>query len=262
VAKPISIKVTQKTTNKRPNKIAHLKDLVARANRILFYEKLADYHGHVSARLPGSRTFLIKPFLVPLNKIQAKDILVLDMDEYTTFTQSHRDEYKRGVQGEEIFGKGVRIPPRETILHLAVYEARPDIFSVIHTHQPLATAFGIAGVPLLPVYFGGARYAPKTPILQDPRIIDNMETAQEAARALGQANALLLRHHGVVIVGTTIEEATAGAVYLERNAYLQIIATILGNPEPMEERFAAEWATNMNKRSRVSFEYFESLYSK
>jgi len=260
--KPKSKKLGKKKTSNRPNEITLLKELVARANRILFHEKLADYHGHVSARVPGTRTFLIKPFLVPLNKIQAKDILVLNMDEYMTFIRSHRDEYRQEVKGEKIIRKGMRLPPRETVLHLAIYEARPDVFSVIHSHQPLATAFGIAQVPLLPVSLGGARYAPKTPILQNPRIIDNMEMAQEAAQALGQANALLLRHHGVVIVGATVEEATAGAVYLERNAYLQMIATVLGNPTPMEEQFAAEWAANMNKRSPVSFAYFESLYSK
>lgn len=235
--------------------ITRLKGLVARATRILFHEKLADYHGHVSARVPGTRTLLIKPFLASLNKVQPRDILALDMDEYLTFKRSPKAESK-------LFRKEVKRAPRETILHLAVYEARPDVFSVVHTHQSLALAFAIAGVPLVPVFFGGARYAPETPILQNPRIIDDIEMAREAAGTLGQANALLMRHHGVLIVGTTVEEATAGAVYLERNAYLQIIATLLGNPAPMPEQFTAEHAANMNKRASVSFAYFESLFSK
>ena len=72
---------TQKT-KKSPSEVSRLKDLVARANRIVFNEKLADYHGHVSARVPGTRKFMIKPILVPLNLIRASDILVLDLDEY------------------------------------------------------------------------------------------------------------------------------------------------------------------------------------
>lgn len=235
--------------------ITRTKDLVARATRILFHENLADYHGHVSARIPDTRTLLIKPFLAPLNKVQARDIVAVDMDEYLAFKRSSEPAPKA-------FGKEVRVAPRETILHLAVYEARPDVFSVVHTHQALASAFGIAGVPLIPVFFGGARYAPQTPILENPRIIDTIEMAHEAAATLGSSSALLLRHHGVVVVGKTVEEATAGAVYLERNAYLQIIATLLGNPAPMPERFLAEHAANMNKRADVSFAYFESLCPK
>jgi hypothetical protein len=56
-----------------------------------------------------------------------------------------------------------------------------------------------------------------------------------------------------------VEEATAGAAYLERNAQLQIIATLLGNPEPLPEESAKEHAQNINKRSAVAFAYFESL---
>ena len=244
-----------KKVSNTSREITHLKDLVARATRVLFHENLADYHGHVSARVPGTRTLLIKPFLASLNKVQPRQILALNMDEYLAFKKSPQAEPKS-------FRKEITLAPRETILHLAVYEARPDVFSVVHTHQSLALAFAIAGIPLVPVFFGGARYAPKTPILQNPRIIDDIEMAQEAAETLGQANALLLRHHGVLIVGKTVEEATAGAVYLERNAYLQIIATLLGNPAPMPEQFTAEHAANMNKRAPVSFAYFESLFSK
>jgi ribulose-5-phosphate 4-epimerase/fuculose-1-phosphate aldolase len=240
---------------KSPREVLQAKDLVARATRILFHENLADYHGHVSARIPGTRTLLIKPFLTPLNTIQARHILTVDMDEYLAFKASRPDK-------AESFAKEVQKAPRETILHLAVYEARPDVFSVVHTHQSLALAFSIAGVPLVPVFFGGARYAPKTPILENPRIVDTIEMAREAAAALGESSALLLRHHGVVVVGKTVEEATAGAVYLERNAYLQLVATHLGNPAPMPDQFTAEHAANMNKRADVSFAYFESLCPK
>ncbi len=240
---------------KSSGEITRIKDLVARATRILFHENLADYHGHASARVPGTRTLLIKPFLAPLNRIQARHILAVDMDEYLAFKRSPESDQKS-------FPKEVQRAPRETILHLAVYEARRDVFSVVHTHQSLALAFSIAGIPLVPVFFGGARYAPQTPILENPRIIDTIEMAREAGAALGQSSALLLRHHGVLIVGKTVEEATAGAVYLERNAYLQIIATLLGNAAPMPEQFLAEHAANMNKRAAVSFAYFESLCPK
>jgi len=246
-------------TSKSPRPATALKNLVARANRILFHQKLADYHGHVSARLPGTRTILIKPFLIPLNKVRPRDILTIDMDEYIKFS---KDRHSNTVRGRHIEGNDhatLQKAPRETILHVMIYQSRPDVFSVVHTHPTLATAFSIAGIPLLPVFYGGARYAPQTPILQNTRIIDDEEMAEEAARTLGASSALLLRNHGVVIVGATGEEATAGAVYLERNAQLQIISTLLGNPEPLPEASAKEHAQNMNRRAAVAFAYFESL---
>ena len=255
-------KTSVKTSRKSVANIAPLKDLVARATRILFHQKLADYHGHVSARVPGTNTFLIKPFLIPLNKIRSSDILALDLDEYIHFSKTRQSQAQQGQTRKNDPAEKMKLSPRETILHAMIYKARPDVFSVVHTHQTLATAFSIAGIPLLPVYFGGARYAPETPILQNTRIIDDVEMAQEAAQKLGRSNALLLRNHGVVIVGATVEEATAGAVYLERNAHLQIVATLLGNPQPLPEESAAQHAANMNKRAAISFAYFESLYSK
>ena len=60
--------------------LEELKSKVALGNRILFHQKLADYHGHLSARIPGTRKFLIKPVLAPLGSITRKDIIIV---EYT-----------------------------------------------------------------------------------------------------------------------------------------------------------------------------------
>ncbi len=242
----------RRRTGKEPlNDIVRLKDLVARANRVVFHEKLADYHGHVSARVAGTRILLIKPVLVSLDKIRSKDILALDIDEYVSYLRSPKDP--SGRQTRTPFGAENQLAPGETILHLAIYEARPDVFSVVHTHQPLATAFGIANVPIQAVSAMAARNAPGTPILQNPQIIRTIEMAEEAARTLGQASALLLR---------SIEEATSGAVYLERSARLQLLATLLGKAAPIPKEFITGLAADMNLEAPVSFAYFESSFSK
>ena len=63
-------------------KLEELKQKVALGNRIMFHQGLADYHGHVSARIPGTRKFLIKPVLAPLGEIAPKHIILVDIDEY------------------------------------------------------------------------------------------------------------------------------------------------------------------------------------
>jgi len=68
--------------NLTKKQLDELKAKVALGNRIMFHQGLADYHGHVSARIPGTRKFLIKPVLAPLGTISVKDIILVDIDEY------------------------------------------------------------------------------------------------------------------------------------------------------------------------------------
>jgi ribulose-5-phosphate 4-epimerase/fuculose-1-phosphate aldolase len=89
------------------------------------------YHGHVSARIPGTRQFFIKPVLAPLGSIAARDIIKVDIDEYK------RDcEQNWAKAGNKREVTRLKAPPRETMIHAAIYEARPDVNSVVHTHQP------------------------------------------------------------------------------------------------------------------------------
>ena len=67
--------------------VDELKTKVALGNRIMFHQGLADYHGHVSARIPGTRKFLIKPVLAPLGEISSRDIIVVDIDSTWKFAR-------------------------------------------------------------------------------------------------------------------------------------------------------------------------------
>src|SRR5262245_26013358 len=79
----------------------------------------------------------------------------------------------------------LKAPPRETMIHAAIYEARPDVNSVVHTHQPLATAFSVAGTPILPIYNQAAVFAPETPIFPSPRLIYTLQDGKETGATLG-----------------------------------------------------------------------------
>lgn len=232
-----------------------LKDKVARGTRILFHEDLADFHGHLSARIPGTRDLLIKPVLVSLRDIRARDILRVNIDLY----KARIAENERRISG---ISKAIRepaLPPRETIIHAAVYEARPDVNSVIHTHQMFATAFGAAGTPIKPIHVTSAAFGSGTPILDMANLVVSEADGQKIAKALGRHNVLLLKNHGVVIVGTSVEHAVSNAVNLERSAKMQLIATMVGKPTFLSPAFCRAFGENMNKRASHAFEYLESL---
>jgi L-ribulose-5-phosphate 4-epimerase len=237
--------------------IEELKKKVALGNRVLFHQGLADYHGHLSARIPGTRKFLIKPVLAPLGSIRSRDIITVDIDEYKAVCE--QNWAKAG--GKRAVTK-LKVPPRETMIHASIYEARPDVNSVAHTHQPLATAFSVAGVPLLPIYNQAAPFAPETPIFPSPRLIYTVQDGVDICRTLGDRMAMLLQGHGIVVVGDSLEYAAVHAIYLERTAHMQWVASSVGKPVTMPQREIDSMKENMVYRSYDAFAYFVSLLKK
>lgn len=231
-----------------------LKRKVALGNRILFHQGLADYHGHQSARIPGTRRFLIKPVLAPLGYITSRDIIEVDIDEYKKVCE---ENWAKAGKRREVTRQ--RIPPRETMIHAAIYERRADVNSVVHTHQPIATAFSAAGVPLLPIYNQAAPFAPETPIFPSPRLIYAVEDGVELCQTLGDRMAVLLQGHGIVVVGDSVEYATVQAIYLERTAHMQWVASSVGKPVTMPQKEIQVMKDNMIYRSYDAFAYFASL---
>jgi ribulose-5-phosphate 4-epimerase/fuculose-1-phosphate aldolase len=241
--------------NKR--EIEDLKKKVALGNRILFHQGLADYHGHLSARIPGTRKFLIKPVLAPLGSISSRDIITVDIDEYKAVCE--QNWAKAG--GKRKVTK-IKAPPRETMIHAAIYESRPEVNSVGHTHQPMATAFSVAGTPILPIYNQAAPFAPETPIFPSPRLIYTVQDGVEICQTLGDRMAMLLKGHGIVVVGDSLEYAAVHAIYLERTAHMQWVASAVGKPVAMPQREIDVMKENMVYRSYDAFAYFVSLMKK
>lgn len=231
-----------------------LKQQVADSSHILDHQGLVDYHGHVSARIPGTNSIVIKPVLRPHNQIKAEDIIVVDMAEYMAADAS---QWSPDQQKGRVINAPV--PPRETMLHVAILQKRPDVGSVVHTHQLVATAVGVGGVPIKAVYNQGLPFAPETPIFDNPELITNLELGNGVADALGDRGAALLKGHGVVVVGETVDHAVSNTVYLERTAIMQVIASIVGKPESLPEEYVKRFGADWGRRAPHAYEYFRSL---
>jgi ribulose-5-phosphate 4-epimerase/fuculose-1-phosphate aldolase len=234
--------------------VEELKRKVALGNRILFQQGLADYHGHLSARIPGTRKFLIKPIMVSLGSITSRDVILVDIDEYKRVAEENWSK----IDGKRVATK-LKMPPREAMIHAAIYELRSDVNAVAHTHQPLATAFSIAGVPLLPIYNQAASFAPQTPLFPSPRLIYRVQDGLELCQVLGDRMAVLMRGHGITTVGEGVEQAVCNAIYLERTAYMQWVASSLGKPSLMQQSDIDFMKENMRYRAYNAFDYFTTL---
>ena len=188
--------------------------LLASACRILYKLGLSDYLGHPSVRLDDSRV-LIKPKHSPrvrgMDTMGPDNMVLIDLD------------------GNPL-DQSVDPPPSERFIHTEIYKARPDVRSVVHTHQPMATLLGIVEMPILPLLHVEASVVEVQPVpmLACAELIVNSQLGGRVAQALGQHRVCHLQNHGIVSVGKSVQEATLGAIHLERLAEVNYKAALLG----------------------------------
>ncbi len=168
---------------------------------------IVDFNGHLSARL-GDGSILINSGSSVRSAIKPEDFIV-----------AGRDGEPRGKSPQ---------PPAELPLHIAIYEARPDVGAVVHGHPKWSTLLSSADVPYAVTLAQGALLG-DVPVYPSPRSVNNPSTAAEVARVLGAGRAALLRAHGCVVAAADVMEATVLAIYLELNAERQVSATSLGS---------------------------------
>jgi ribulose-5-phosphate 4-epimerase/fuculose-1-phosphate aldolase len=190
-------------------------DLVA-ANRILASEGVVDGFGHVSIRHPDDPGRYLLSRARPPECIEADDIMEFTLD------------------GQAIDARGRR-PYNERYIHGALYETRPDVHSVVHSHSPSVIPFGVTGETIKPIMHMCARIGDEVPIWEfrekfgdTDLLVVNMDQGRDLARFVGGGTSALMRGHGSVVVGGTLREAVFTAVYLEVNANLQMNAIRFG----------------------------------
>ncbi|MEM3406740.1 MAG: class II aldolase/adducin family protein [Nitrososphaerota archaeon] len=169
--------------------------------------------GVVSVRLPETNYVIITPSGFSKEKVSTENLIVVDFE------------------GNVILGKFR--PSVETSMHLYIHQKIPEANCVIHTHSPLATAFAIAerDIPCVSAeqafMLGG-----QVPIVKKYSFpgTTKLEELEEIVKALMRCKAVLLRKHGVVVIGSTPEEALDNAIIVEDVAAMTIYSLILGKP--------------------------------
>jgi ribulose-5-phosphate 4-epimerase/fuculose-1-phosphate aldolase len=188
-------------------------DDIVTANHILSSEGVVDAFGHVSARHPDRPDrFLCSRAIAP-ELITADDI-----QEYALDGTDIAPDARKGYL--------------ERFIHGALYEARPEVQAVIHSHSRSVLPFTVVGEKLRPITHSCATIGHDVPVwdAQDSfgdttLLIGSMEMGRDFAKVMAGNNAALMRGHGSTVIGRSVREATYTAVYLEVNAELQLAAT-------------------------------------
>jgi len=192
-----------------------LRQKLADAGRVLAMEGHGDYvAGHISVRLPDDAgRFLMKPAGIGIEEMRPDNIITVDLD------------------GKKVDGAMPR--HNEVFIHSEVLHARTDVNCVIHSHPIHAVAFSSLGKPLVAVSNAAGYFADgHLPIFSETTdLIVNAERGKAVARCLSDHAALILRNHGIVATGASIEEAVWTAIKLEKACQAQLLAEAAGGPK-------------------------------
>jgi ribulose-5-phosphate 4-epimerase/fuculose-1-phosphate aldolase len=192
---------------------------------------------HFSAVLPGhDDLFLVNPYGKAFSEISASDLVICDF------------------HGNVVHGNGV---PEATAfyIHGRMHMNVPRARVAFHTHMPYATALCmIEGPPLVFAGQSSLKFYGRTKVDEDYNglALDSSE-GDRIAGAVGEADIVFMKHHGVMVLGKTIAEAWDDLYYLERACEVQVIAQSTGRRLiPVDPKIAAMTYEQMREGDRES----------
>lgn len=197
-----------------------LADLAA-ASRILAAQGVVDGFGHVSIRHPAAPDRYLMARSVAPALVTPQDIIEYDLDSQPC-----------NANGRKSF--------LERFIHSEVYKARPDVMSVVHSHSPSVVPFGLVRVKMQAMLHSAAFLAAGVPVFDirdkfgaTDMLVSDGEKGEALAESLGGKSVVLMRAHGSVACGPSLQDAVFRAVYTEVNARVQHWAAALAAGEPL-----------------------------
>src|SRR6185295_18473518 len=185
-----------------------LKDLAA-ASRILVSQGVVDGFGHVSMRHPSAPDRYLMARSIAPALVTPDDLIEYDLDSNPSNANGRNSFLERFIHGE-------------------IYKARPDIMSVVHSHSPSVIPFGLVGAPMQAMFHNAAFLAAGAPVFDirakfgaTDMLVGNGTKGVALAETMGQRDIVLMRAHGSVACGPTLQTAVFRAVYTEVNARIQ-----------------------------------------
>jgi ribulose-5-phosphate 4-epimerase/fuculose-1-phosphate aldolase len=162
---------------------------------------------HISCRVPGTTDqFLINPYGMLYEEIDASSLIKVDVEGNTLFNAS---DYDINVAG--------------FVIHSAIHMAKHDMDCVAHTHTPAGMAVSAMECGLLPLAQTSMRFL-HIAYHDFEGIADNVDERERLVRDLGDHEAMILRNHGLLVVGRTVPAAFNVLFRLERACQVQVMA--------------------------------------
>ncbi len=177
--------------------------------------------GHLTARIPGGAGFWTHRFGLGFEEIQLADLVACNLD------LSAREG-------------GAPINPTMHI-HAQIYLARPDVGAIVHTHGPAVVALSATGAAFVPCsQMAGIFHDDIATFDEDELIVLAPEEGAQMAAALAGRSSLILKNHGCLVTGATLEQAVLRTIVLEEAAEVQLRAMAAGGASGLNAAASAQ----------------------
>jgi ribulose-5-phosphate 4-epimerase/fuculose-1-phosphate aldolase len=200
--------------------------------------------GHITARDPERKDcFWVNPFGKYFGAIKASDLCLVDHD------------------GNLVEGEG-SINRAAFAIHSRVHVARPDVIAAAHSHSLYGKTWSALGRRLDPITQDACAFFEDHGLFDDfTGVVVATEEGDRIAAALGKHKAVILRNHGLLTVGQTIDEAVWWFITMERSCQAQLMAEAAGKVVPVADEMAR--LTSMQVGSSVAgWVSFQPLYQR
>lgn len=201
--------------------------------------------GHITVRDPEYPDyFWVNPFGLYFGLLKTSDLICVDLD------------------GMIVEGKDKKLNHAAFVIHAAIHKARPDVHAAVHAHSMYGRIFSATGRMIRPLTIEA------TPFYNDHVLFDSIggivsevEEGNEIAKSLGNKKAAILKNHGLLTVGESVESAVWWFIALERSCQTEIMAQMMGNPVELSVQEAEKGYRQLGNESAGRFQ-FQPLYQK
>jgi ribulose-5-phosphate 4-epimerase/fuculose-1-phosphate aldolase len=169
--------------------------------------------GHITARDPERLDhFWVNPFGMNFRHVRVSDLLLVNRDGDV-------------VEGDAPVNRAA------FAIHSQVHEARPDAIAAAHSHSLHGKAWSTLGRLLDPITQDACAFYDDHSLFDDyTGVVLDLEEGKRIAHALGDHKAVILRNHGLLTVGRSVDEAVWWFITMERSCQAQLLAEAAGSP--------------------------------
>jgi ribulose-5-phosphate 4-epimerase/fuculose-1-phosphate aldolase len=148
-------------------------------------------------------------------------------------------------------------------IHSQVHAARPDVVAAAHSHSLHGKAFSTLGKLLDPITQDACAFYQDHALFDDyTGVVIDTEEGKRIAHSLGEAKAVILRNHGLLTVGQSVEEAAWWFIAMDRSCHAQLLADAAGTPVHIDPEYAAitRGQVGSSMGGKLSFQpYYEHI---
>ena len=177
--------------------------------------------GHITARDPEHPDcFWVNPFGMHFGQIRVSDLILVNHE------------------GEVVEGKW-EVNRAAFAIHSQVHAARPDVVAAAHSHSIYGKSFSALGKKLDPLTQDACAFYGDHELFDDyTGVVLDTEEGKRIAVALNEAKAVILRNHGLLTVGHSVDEAVWWFITMERTCQAQLLAEAAGTPIAIDHEMA------------------------